>query len=372
MCDIVPINNNGSIQLKFSVDGERYSFNPIRGRKYSNKRHLAIATSIATQIQNDILTGVFEHSLDKYRHQSTARKAPPTRKRGTKQNSPQYLMPIWDTWVETLDLSPATKADHYEMIRRMITKANPKATDIKWLLESTIAPSTFNKRLGYLKSCGKWAVSVGKLTTNPFESVKSRKTTKSKPKPFTLKEIRAIISAFDQRFSHYGAFVRFLFMTGVRTSEAIGLRWKFIDFDRQEIIICESLSKDRTGNGYKRIRKSTKTGNVRHLRLNSELAQLLKGIRPDNFNPDDLVFLSSKGCVIDAGNFREDWKEVLEGLKISYRKPYTTRHTLLSHAIEKGMPITSVAYIAGHSDSRMVMETYGHMINRPDLPDLDL
>lgn len=372
MQNIVPINNNGSIQLKFTVDGQRYSFNPIRGGKYFNKRHLSIANSIATQIENDILASVFDHTLQKYRHQSTSGKVQTTRKRNSKQDSTQSLLPIWDSWVETLDLSPATKADHYEMIRRMITKANAKATETSWLLESNIAPSTFNKRLGYLKSCGKWAVSAGKLTSNPFEAVKSRKTTKSKPKPFTVKEIRAIIAAFDQSFSHYGAFVRFLFMTGVRTSEAIGLRWKHVDFEREEIIICESLSKDRTGNGYKRIRKSTKTGNIRHLRLNPELAQLLKDICPKNFSPDDLVFLSSKGCVIDAGNFREDWKEVLERLKIQYRKPYTTRHTLLSHAIEKGMPITSVAYIAGHSDSRMVMETYGHMINRPDLPDLDL
>jgi integrase len=58
-------------------------------------------------------------------------------------------------------------------------------------------------------------------------------------------------------------------------------------------------------------------------------------------------------------NFRDDWKQVLSDLGIEYRKPYTTRHTLLSHAIEKGIPLTGIAYIAGHSDTRMVMQGTG-------------
>ena len=63
MLPIVPVNNNGSIQLKFTVDGQRYSFNPIRGGKYTNKRHLGIAAGIATQVQNDILASVFDRTF---------------------------------------------------------------------------------------------------------------------------------------------------------------------------------------------------------------------------------------------------------------------------------------------------------------------
>ncbi len=31
-----------------------------------------------------------------------------------------------------------------------------------------------------------------------------------------------------------------------------------------------------------------------------------------------------------------------------------------------------VAYLLGHTDTIMVMKTYGHMINRPDLPDIPI
>ncbi len=37
-------------------------------------------------------------------------------------------------------------------------------------------------------------------------------------------------------------------------------------------------------------------------------------------------------------------------------------------AIAQGVPITGVAYMAGHSDVQMVLKTYGHMLDRPKLP----
>jgi len=367
---IAPTNNNGSIQLKFSVKGKRYSFNPVPGGDYGNKRDMDIAQSIAVKIQNDVLAGVFDPTLDRYRPNPSQEKKLTCNLPQKSKGKNTQLLTVWDAWVETLDLSPATKADHYEMVRRMLLKASPTISEAEWFTTAQIAPSTFNKRLGYLKSCFKWAIAQNLVSSNPFEGVKSRKAAKPQVKPFTEDEMKAIITEFDCKYPHYVPFVTFLFMTGVRTGEAIGLQWKHINFARSEIAICESLSKDRAGNGYRKVRKNTKTGSVRYLAMSSDLRKLLEGLKPGK--PDELVFKSAWGYVIDAGNFREDWKKVLTNLSIPYRKPYTARHTLLSHAIEQGIPITGVAYLAGHADTRMVMQTYGHMINRPSLPSMNL
>jgi integrase len=92
-----------------------------------------------------------------------------------------------------------------------------------------------------------------------------------------------------------------------------------------------------------------------------------------DLQPDCLIFRSPKGLAINDNNFtRRQWKPVLEGLGIEYRKPYTTRHTMASIAIEQGIPLTGVAYLLGHKDTTMVMRTYGHMINRPSLPEIDI
>jgi integrase len=280
------------------------------------------------------------------------------------------MLTAWDIWIESLGLSPETKADHYEMIRRMIVKAQPGWENTAWLTEAKLAPSTFNKRLGYLKRFFSWAIEEGYAASNTFGKVKSRKAPKKKIHPLTQTEIGRILEAFSQRHPHYVPFVKFLLQTGVRTSEAIGIQWKHIDLEREEIRVCESLPKDRTGNGYQRKRKGTKTSQERILSMTSSLKAWLTGFKPAGAKSDDLLFHSAKGCVIDAGNFREDWKAILASLDIPYRRPYETRHTLLSHAIEQGIPITGVAYIAGHTDTRMVMTTYGHLINRPELPDI--
>nr|WP_290225686.1 site-specific integrase [Trichocoleus desertorum] len=366
MRPINPTNNNGSIQLKFSFSGKRYTFHPIPGGDYSSKRDLATARAIATKIQNDILAGNFDPTLDRYRLAPKISKA-------NSVDSPKTLLDLWDTWVATLDLLPETKADKYRWLRVMLVKASPSLLDTDWLTKAKIAPATYRDRLCLIKACCKWAVSQGHLEANPYENLKTRPIKPQPIKPFTDQEIKSILEGFEKLYPHYLPFVRFLLATGVRTSEAIGLRWGQVDLRRGEIIISESLPKDRNGNGYQRVRKSTKTGSIRHLSMSSTLKALLMALRPTKPDPEALVFTSPNGCPIDADNWRErQWAKVLKHCQIPYRKPYTTRHTMASHAIEQGVPITGLAYLMGHSTPKMVMSTYGHMINRPELPDMPI
>ncbi|MBW4558467.1 MAG: site-specific integrase [Trichormus sp. ATA11-4-KO1] len=361
MREIKPVNNNGSIQLKFSFGGKRYSFNPIPGGHFGNRRDLFTASAIANKIQNDILSGHFDSTLNSYRLSPKP------------YAKPKKLLDLWDLWVDSLELTESTKANHYRWTRVMITKTNPGLEDIQWLTKSEISPKTFRTRLSMLKACCKWAVSRGIILSNPYDTIKPRKDKPKEIKPFTLSEIKAILEGFDTLEPHYSPFVRFLLATGVRTSEAIGLTWGNIDFDRADITIKESLPKDLTGNGYRRIRKETKTGNIRHLPLSLELQAVLSFINLAKVTPDSLVFTTPKGRPIDADNFRNrQWASVLKAQGVPYRKPYTMRHTMISHAIEQGIPLTGIAYLAGHSDTSMVIKTYGHMINRPDLPTLPI
>jgi len=74
------------------------------------------------------------------------------------------LLELWDAWVADLDLPAHTKADHYATLRRQIVKAgNPSSDEITWFTQMEVAATTFNKKLGYLKSCGDWAKSEGLL-----------------------------------------------------------------------------------------------------------------------------------------------------------------------------------------------------------------
>lgn len=94
-------------------------------------------------------------------------------------------------------------------------------------------------------------------------------------------------------------------------------------------------------------------------------------LRIINNNTDDLVFTTVGGYSISSDTFRSRyWVKVLASCRVPYRKIHNIRHTTLSHAVDQGIPVTGVAYLAGHANTRMVMQTYGHMVNRPKLPDM--
>jgi integrase len=281
------------------------------------------------------------------------------------------LLEVWDLWVQTLDLPTETAADHYRVTRRQIEKANnPLAADSAWFLGNPLAPQTYNARLRYLKNMAAWAVDEGLFSANPWLKIKPRKGTKEIIKPFSQDEAARIIASFEESYPAWVPFTKFLFLSGCRMSEAIGLQWKHVNFERGEICICESLSR-KPGTNYERVRKSTKTGSVRFLKINAELTKVFEQVSPASKNSEDLVFKNPTGTnSIDCRNFRHRWKTVLAAANIPYRRPHIIRHSFASHAIEQGCPLTGVAYLLGHSDTRMVAQTYGHLINRPSLPQI--
>lgn len=139
---ITPQNNNGTIRLRFTLQGKRYTLNPVLGGRFDNPVDLAAANQIATQIQLDIATGHFDDTLQRYLPQ------PP--EQTPKKSS---LLEIWDAWVDSLDLAPHTKADHYQAIRRQMVKNLPPVSDrrslsnVDWFLQSKVIPCDLQQAL---------------------------------------------------------------------------------------------------------------------------------------------------------------------------------------------------------------------------------
>jgi integrase len=234
-----------------------------------------------------------------------------------------------------------------------------------WLLsDRSLEPVTVRERIVMMNACWEWGQKKKLVTENPWEEVKVSVPPKQCPQPFTLAEIGSIVHKFrsDSNLSHYADYVEFKFGVGLRTGEAAALLWRHCSSNCDRIWIGESLS-----NGS---RKSTKTNKARSVRLTPRLQQLLLSRRANDFQPDDLIFTSTEGCAIDAKNFcRRYWKPALAELGINYRKPYNTRHTLISHGLEAGMNPVAIAALTGHN-IRTLYESYAGLVNPPKLPDL--
>lgn len=369
---IIPRKDKHAIILRFTVESVRFSFHPIPSGKWENKRDIKLAEAIATKIENDVAAGNFDPTLNRYRHKSTPENIScqkPTNKNLT-------WLEIWNDWANSLNLKAHTKADHYQCVRRSIEKAgNPVINNVEWLESMAWAASTFNRRLSMLRSAVAYGMKCGKILIDPLAKMANRESTleqeeitESKKQPLNNDEIAQIILSFEKSHPNYASFVEFLLYTGVRTGEAVGVRWKDIDLERRLISISQTITRER--GAYKKTRKRPKTlQSVRCLKMSDRIYNTIIRIKPEKIDLDTLIFKSPKGFTIDHGNFRKVWKQTLEQLQIPYRKPYATRHTLLSHALEAGLTIPQVAGIAGHKDGRMILQHYGRVINQPQLPE---
>lgn len=131
---------------------------------------------------------------------------------------------------------------------------------------------------------------------------------------------------------------------------------KHVADDCSTIWIGESVSRG--------VRKATKTGKDRVVTLTLKITTLLQERKPVNCDPEILVFPAPSGKPINDHTFRRRaWKTILTKLEIDYRKPYSIRHTAISHALANGANPLAVAEATGH-DSQILFKHYASVIQR--------
>ena len=220
------------------------------------------------------------------------------------------------------------------------------------------SPDAAKRLLTQLSACCKWALNSGLISENPFDGMAlevklPKNTTHNQDKeidPFTAAERDAIIQAFEKNcyYSYYAPFVSFLFKTGCRPSEAIALQWRHISHDFRLITFEQSAVISEKG---LISRKGLKTQESRRFPANAPLQALLMSLKSEGCTPESLVFPSPDGKFIDFHNFRNRaWLTILRGLlTIHYRKPYQTRHTFITLALDNSLDAKDVARLVGNS-----------------------
>lgn len=77
--------------------------------------------------------------------------------------------------------------------------------------------------------------------TSPYQGIKSLKVPRTDVEPFTVEEVRLILQTVREDYRNYYT-VRFF--TGMRTGEIDGLQWQYVDFERRQILVRQSLVKE--------------------------------------------------------------------------------------------------------------------------------
>lgn len=147
--------------------------------------------------------------------------------------------------------------------------------------------------------------------TSPYLNIKSLKVPKTDVEPFTLDEVLQILSTVREDFRNYYT-VRFF--TGVRTAEVDGLQWKYVDFQRRQILIRETWvggKLDYTKND----------GSQREIDMSEPVYQALIGQR-EKTGSGQFVFCTREGTPHAYRNINDRvWYPLLRHLGLRRRLP---------------------------------------------------
>lgn len=187
---------------------------------------------------------------------------------------------------------------------------------------------------------------------NPAEHIKRLKQRRVDIHPFSLADARQLIATIRK---DYRAYLIVRLLTGMRTGEIHGLKWKYADFAHRQILVRETLVRGRV--------EYTKTdGSQREIAMSQPVydALLEQRLRTGDH---EYVFCTSSGTPIDNDNFTNRiWYPLLRHLGFDKRRPYQTRHTCATLWLAAGENPEWVARQLGHVDTTMLFRTYSRFI----------
>jgi len=215
---------------------------------------------------------------------------------------------------------------------------------------------------------------------NPVELVRLRARKRTAKKSFntlTMKELHYLLDTIHEHFPEWMAFFTIMAYTGVRLSEARGLKWGSVHFGRdvddpkRYIIVRETLT------GTSLADDVTKTGKERRADLNLEARQALIGhhvaeMAAGRGRAQDYVFCRPSGTPIPEGLPAKILTKACTLAGLGRITPGDFRHTYISVMLyELEEDLLYVIEQVGHSSVKMILDHYGHpeRYHRPEKVD---
>ena len=307
------------------------------------------------------------------RERDTGRLAEPTR-----ESVSEFL----DRWIATkVRLRERTRADYKSLIDRhlrprlgpvrlsRLTSAQIQAVCGK-LLAAGLSPRTIKYVHDVLRMALNHAVRTGVLARNPTDLVELPQLTRGRAQSLSPNQVAVFLEY--AREDRYYALWLLLVTSGLRPSEALGLRWSDIDLERRTLVVRRVLVRV-PGMPYSfedpKTRLSARTvallptavSALKRHRIQQAEVRLASG--PDGYENQDLVFAAGNGAPLDYRVIvRRHFKLLVRRAGLPPFRPYDLRHTSATLALVIGTPVKVVMEQLGHSTVKQTLDTYQHVL----------
>ena len=213
----------------------------------------------------------------------------------------------------------------------------------------------------------KYAIKKDIVATNIMAKVDKPKKIEYEATPYTPEELKELLSTLGDY--HMDLCIAFCAYLGLRKGEALGIRWKDIDFEAGTVLIIETI----TVAGGKIIIKKPKTKeSIRIMALPGELKSTLlkakerydnnKALLGDEFYNSGRVVSNPYGEPPHPDSISNYFKEHLKSNGLRHIRLHDLRHTFASIAIAEGVKIYDVSKSLGHSKVGTTTDIYAHQL----------
>ena len=219
--------------------------------------------------------------------------------------------------------------------------------------ETKLSAARINKMLNPLRQILNEAADRFNFPT-PCQNIKQLRIKRTDVDPFSLEDVRSILATVREDFRDYFT-VRFF--TGMRTGEVDGLKWKYVDFERQLILVRETIVLGVVEEDAKTIES------VRDIHMSQVVSDALKRQLARSGRLKGFVFCSRTGHALDHNNItKRIWYPLLRHLGLKKRRPYQTRHTAATLWLAAGENPEWIARQMGHTSTEMLFKVYSRYV----------
>lgn len=262
------------------------------------------------------------------------------------------------------DVSKITQLDIEEYVRAMSSQA---------MAAQNLGPRTIARRIASIHEWNKFMLSNAQIASDPSVEVKAPKQSEHLPDVLSISEVERVIDAAggfgstDAVSLRDRALVEFLYATGARVSEAVGL--KFEDIDLAESVVRLS------GKGQKQRLVPIGKCAVSALRdyldkarpILESRAQKSQAAAKSQVNSSSksanshIIFLNKRGKALSRQSAWEAISHAGKMAKIGKElHPHTLRHSFATHLISGGADVRTVQELLGHA-SVATTQIYTHI-----------
>lgn len=269
------------------------------------------------------------------------------------------------------------KIRRYFQRRPQLTVGNLKPQDIQDFYQSLFADGVVaNTVIHYhalLRRAFQQAFKEERIDANPFDRVGRPKKNKFHGENYTQEELLTLLHL--ARGDVIYPAILLAGAMGLRRSEALGVRWSRIDWEKRTVLLDTKIVEYRE-NGKKKVEPVEEMKNkssrrtlplpdpvVEMLQVQKEHREVYRKMFQGSYSTQylDYVCVNQLGELLRPSYVTDHFRELLEKYGLRHIRFHDLRHTFASLLINQDVPLINVSNFLGHSDLSTTANIYAHL-----------